>query len=64
MEFSSGMCIGGALGVNTVESGGKKQGKEGRNRVRQREGSVWITGQMTLADPMGVWSGDGPSGLS
>ena len=34
MEFSAGMCIGGALGVNTVESGGKKQGKaEGRIRL-------------------------------
>ena len=31
MEFSAGMCIRVALGVNTVESGGKKQGKaEGR----------------------------------
>ena len=27
MEFSAGMCIRGALGVNTVESRGKKQGK-------------------------------------
>ena len=27
MEFSSGMCIRGALGVNTVESEGKKQAK-------------------------------------
>ena len=32
MEFSAGMCIRVALGVNTVES-------EGKNRVRQREGS-------------------------
>ena len=31
MEFSAGICVRGALGVNTVESGGKKQGKaEGR----------------------------------
>ena len=34
MEFSSGMCIRGALGVNTVESGGKKLGKaEGRIKL-------------------------------
>ena len=34
MEFSSGMCIRGALGVNTVESGGNKQGKaEGRIKL-------------------------------
>ena len=34
MEFSSRMCIRGALGVNTVESGGKKQGKaEGRIKL-------------------------------
>ena len=34
MEFSSGMCIRGALGVNTVESGGTKQGKaEGRIKL-------------------------------
>ena len=34
MEFSVGMCIGVALGSNTVESGGKKQGKaEGRIKL-------------------------------
>ena len=34
MEFSAGMCIRVALGVNTVESGGKKQGKaEGRIKL-------------------------------
>ena len=34
MEFSAGMCIRGALGVNTVESGGNKQGKaEGRIKL-------------------------------
>ena len=34
MEFSAGMCIRGALGVKTVESGGKKQGKaEGRIKL-------------------------------
>ena len=34
MEFSAGICIRGALGVNTVESGGKKLGKaEGRIKL-------------------------------
>ena len=34
MEFSAGMFIRGALGINTVESGGKKQGKaEGRIKL-------------------------------
>ena len=36
MEFSAGICVRGALGVNTVESGGKKQGKaEGRIKLDQ-----------------------------
>ena len=33
MELSAGMCIKGALGVNIVESGGKKQGK-GEGRIK------------------------------
>ena len=34
MEFSAWMCIGVALRVHTVESGGKKQGKaEGRIKL-------------------------------
>ena len=34
MEFSAGICIRVALGIKTVESGGKKQGKaEGRIKL-------------------------------
>ena len=34
MEFNDEMSIRGALGVNTVESGGKKQGKaEGKIKL-------------------------------
>ena len=36
MEFSSGMFIRGALGINTVESGGKKQDMvEGKIKLEQ-----------------------------
>ena len=57
MEFNAGMCIRGALGVNTVESGGKKQGKA--------EGTIKLDHWPdNLANPMWVWSDDGPSGLS
>ena len=57
MEFSAGMCTGMPLGSTLWN-------QEGRNRVRQREGSSWITGQTTWADHMGVWSDDGSPGLS
>ena len=57
MQFSAGMCIGDALGSTLWN-------QEGRKRVKQREGSGWITGQTTGADPMRVWSDDDLSGLS
>ena len=52
MEFSVGMCIRGALGVNTVESGGMKW---------DRAEEHWPDG---LADHTGVWSDEGSPGLS
>ena len=64
-------CLGCRLGwslvlgcVSGVPFGSTLWNQEGRNKVGQREGSSWITGQMTWADHMGVWSDDGPPGLS
>ena len=46
IEFSAGIFIRVVLGVNTVESGGKKWDREeGRIKLEQQP--------MTLADPMG-----------
>ena len=63
---SLGCRLGWSLVLGCVRGcpWGQHWSQEGRNRVRQRKGSSWITGQTTWADPMGVWSDDGPSGLS
>ena len=50
--------------LSGVPLGSTLWNQEERNRVRQRERSSWITGQTTLANPVWVWSDDGPSGLS
>ena len=52
LRWSVGMCVRGALGVNTVESGEMKW---------DRAEEHWPDG---LADHTGVWSDEGSPGLS